>query len=152
MLFTEHPQRALIQPTKSEYLQLKPIQMTLGDLIRTDYCHEAISVEMVELLTPNVQRLKTHATILDLLTQCFRVFDPTLKIHPFGSNVYSFNGSKTNYNILIDTRKCSFKHKSIGLFSSFGISFFHREVRKISGIITAFIFTVFCHIKRSERI
>lgn len=79
--------------------------MTLGDLIRTDQCNETISLEMIEILTPNVQRLKTGATILNLFTKCVKIVDLTLKVHPFGLAVYGFGGSKGNYNVLIDTRK-----------------------------------------------
>lgn len=110
-------------------VQIKSMQMTLGDLIRTDHCYEAISLEMSELLTPNVQRIKTHVTILDLVTQCVRSFDPTLKVHPFGSNVYGFSGSNTNNDILIDTRKYSTKILFFLINRTFDLNFM-QENRK----------------------
>lgn len=83
--------------------------MTLGDLIRTDQCYDAISKKTTELLAPNFQRRKIELTILDLMTQCVKAFDPKLNVHPFGSAVYGLCGAKGNYNILVDTRKCAQK-------------------------------------------
>lgn len=87
------------------------IAMTLGDLIRTDQCYNAISKKMTELLTPNFQRRKFELTILDLMTQCIKAFDSKLDVHPFGSAVYGLCGTTSNYNILVDTRKCLHSNK-----------------------------------------
>lgn len=80
-------------------------QMTLGDLIRTDTCMEAISQEMVDLMTRTDERVNAEADILAIMNQSIQLFDPTLKVIPFGSSAYGFSGSKTNYDLLIDTRK-----------------------------------------------
>lgn len=79
--------------------------MTLGDLIRTDQCYDAISMKTTELLAPNILRRKYEHTILDLMAQCVKAFDPTLNVHPFGSAEYGICGAKNNYNILVDTRE-----------------------------------------------
>lgn len=79
--------------------------MTLGDLIRTDQCYDAISKRTTELLTTNIQRRKIELIILDLMAQCIKAFDPTLNVRPFGSSVYGICDAKSNYNLLVDTRK-----------------------------------------------
>ncbi|XP_055326064.1 uncharacterized protein LOC129579895 isoform X2 [Sitodiplosis mosellana] len=88
-------------------VNIKPIDMlmTLGDLIRTDRCFEAISVEMVNFMTRTDQRIQCEKKILDILTKAVNLFDPFLKVLSFGSVEYSFSGPNTNYNLLIDTRK-----------------------------------------------
>lgn len=88
-----------------EPIKLPTISMTLGDLIRTDQCYDAISKKTTELLASNFQRCKIELTILDLMTQCIKAFDPKLNVHPFGSAVYGLCGAKGNYNILVDTRE-----------------------------------------------
>lgn len=89
-------------PTK---LVKQPMPMTLGDSIRTSNCQEAISLEIVDFITCTNQRSEYEAHILHIFTQSIQMFDPKLKVTPIGSIVYGFHGSKTNYNILIDTRK-----------------------------------------------
>lgn len=81
------------------------MSMTLGDLIRTTQCYDAISKKTIELLAPNFQRRKFESNILDLMTQCVKAFDPNLNVLPFGSAAYGLCGADSNYNILIDTRK-----------------------------------------------
>lgn len=80
--------------------------MTLGDLIRTDQCYDEISKKTTDLLALNLQRRKMECNILDLMTQCINGFDSKLRVHPYGSAAYGICGTKSNYNILIDTRKC----------------------------------------------
>lgn len=88
-------------------VNIKPIDifMTLGDMIRTDRCFEAISLQMVDFMTRTNQRTQDEANILELLTTAVNSFDRALKVLPFGSVEYSFSGSNTNYNILVDTRE-----------------------------------------------
>lgn len=77
--------------------------MTLGDLIRTERCFEAISVEMVGFMTRTDQRSKYEDKMFEIVKKAVVLFDPVLKVMPFGSVEYGFSGA--NYNILIDTRK-----------------------------------------------
>lgn len=88
-------------------INIKPIDMlmTLGDLIRTDRCFEAISMGMVDLMTRSDQRIQCEKKILEIVTKAVTWFDPNLLVVPFGSVEYGFSGSSTNYNILIDTRE-----------------------------------------------
>lgn len=96
-----------ISEPEENIVNIKPIDifMTLGDLIRTDRCFEAISVQMVDFMTRTDQRTQAEANILELLTCAVNLFDPLLKVLPFGSVEYTFSGTNTNYNIFIDTRK-----------------------------------------------
>lgn len=88
-------------------IQIKPIDMfmTLGDLIRTNQCYESISLEMVNFMSRTNQRIQYEENILQILAKAVNSFDPLLKVATFGSVEYSFSGTNTNYNILIDTRK-----------------------------------------------
>lgn len=96
------PQKA---PTNGVAVKLPSIAMTLGDLIRTNQCYDAISKKTTELLAPDFHRCKNELIILDLMTKCIKTFDSTLSVHPFGSAIYDLCGAKSNYNILVDTRK-----------------------------------------------
>lgn len=102
-LILASPPKAIVERI-SQPIKIKPLPMTLGDLIRTDQCYRAITIQMVEFLTPTAQRRQFEQTILESMSQCFKAFDPVLKVHPCGSVAYGFGGTKTNYNILIDTR------------------------------------------------
>lgn len=92
-------------------MQLSTITMTLGDLIRTEQCYDAISKKTTELLATNFQRRKIELIIFDLMTQCIKAFDPALNVHPFGSAAYGLCGAKSNYNLLVDTRKYTQRKK-----------------------------------------
>lgn len=96
-----------ISEPEEKIVIIKPLDifMTLGDLIRTDRCFEAISVQMVDFTTLTDQRTQFEANILELLTYAMDLFDPALKVLPFGSVEYGFCGTNTNYNVLIDTRE-----------------------------------------------
>ncbi|XP_031625839.1 uncharacterized protein LOC116342388 [Contarinia nasturtii] len=95
------------QDPEENVVNIKPIDtfMTLGDLIRTDRCFEAISLEMTDFMTQTDQRFQSEMKILNLLKYVVNSFDSALKVLPFGSVEYGFSGANTNYNILIDTRK-----------------------------------------------
>lgn len=88
-------------------VNIKPIDtlMTLGDLIRTERCFEAISMEMIDFMARSDQRVQHEVNILKLVEGAVNAFDSALKLLPFGSAEYGFGGTNTNYNILIDTRK-----------------------------------------------
>lgn len=88
--------------------RLQSVPLTLGDWIRTDQCLKAISLEMADFLNRSEQRITFESEILAILSQSVHFFDPALKVLPFGSTDYGFGGSKTNYNLLIDTRKSLF--------------------------------------------
>ena len=60
---------------------------------------------MVDLMTRSDQRVQCEKKILDVVTKAVNLFDPNLKVMPFGSVEYGFSGSNTNYNILVDTRE-----------------------------------------------
>lgn len=85
--------------------KLPSIEMTLGDLIRTDQCYDAISKKTTELLASNFQRRKFEFIIFDFMTKCIKKFDASLNVHIFGSAMYDLCGAKSNYNLLVDTRK-----------------------------------------------
>lgn len=79
--------------------------MTLGDLIRTDRCFDAIAQQMDDFITRSEHREQVQSNILLVLTRAVNSFDPALNVLPFGSVEYTFGGANTNYNILVDTRK-----------------------------------------------
>lgn len=97
------PQAACAEPKPNDFFKIKPIQMTLSDLIRTDQCDETTSLEMIEIPTPNVQRLETEATILIYLHNVSKYLIQRLKkIHLVQLCMDLVDG---NYNVLIDTRE-----------------------------------------------
>lgn len=106
VLFVKGSSQKVSTETNGVASKAPAVSMTLGDLIRTEQCYDEISKKTTELLGLNFQRRKIEVTILDLMTQCVNAFDPKLRVHPFGSAAYGLCGPKSNYNILIDTRRC----------------------------------------------
>lgn len=78
-----------------------------GDQFEDELLHEA-----AELLARSQTRIEWENKILHSLISLLKSFDPMLKLEPIGSSIYGFGGSKTNFNVFINTSKYSMQLKT----------------------------------------
>lgn len=75
------------------------------DAIKTDKVSEAILEEMIDFISRTETRVQNEKEILQILAPHLKKLDSKLNIIPFGSSMYGFGGSKTNFNILVKSGK-----------------------------------------------
>lgn len=125
-------------------------------MIRTDGCLEAISVEMVDFMTRTDQRVQTETEILEMVNQSVQSFDSALKVIPFGSVAYGFGGTKTDFNILVDTREYFFVQSEfdgvirINFIEKIKNSCNNRQITEVNGPSNSIIRKIPWHFKYSE--
>lgn len=77
----------------------------LENIIDVDNVFGSIKTEMTRLLSRSQNRTKQETQIIDLLSFYFSMIDDSINVAAFGSAVYGFGGTNTNFNILIKTSK-----------------------------------------------
>lgn len=87
---------------------------TIDEAIKNEKIYELIANELEKVSLRTDDRVRNEARILGLLKHQFKLFDRTLELTPFGSTTFGFGASNSNYNIFVDTRKCSFLKILIG--------------------------------------
>lgn len=102
LLFTEEP--IIVQPITNVTLPTMPLN-DLKNLIENENIFKQIANEAKNLECRNNDRVYKEARILEILRHYLENFDRNLNLLTFGSSTYGFGGDKTNFNILIDTRK-----------------------------------------------
>lgn len=58
-----------------------------------------------ECIFRTAQRIAYETKIINILSHYIKAFDSTLRLKIFGSTTYGFGGSRTNFNILVNTGK-----------------------------------------------
>lgn len=81
---------------------------TIDEAIKNGKIYESITNELEKVSLRSEERIRHESRILGLLKHQFKLFDRTLALIPFGSTTFGYAGSNSNYNILVDTRKCQF--------------------------------------------
>lgn len=105
----------IVRPIVNVILPTMPFD-DLKKLIDDGNIFKQIAIEAKGLECRNNDRVYKEARILEVLRHYLQNFDSKLNLLTFGSSTYGFGGGKTNFNILIDTRKLdlsSYHHWSI---------------------------------------
>lgn len=74
----------------------------LKNVINIEQFSRTISSKTVDLINRMVGRCFNEIEIVALLTRYLKIFNPSLKVMPFGSATFGFGGSTTNFNILVN--------------------------------------------------
>lgn len=77
------------------------ILQELAKLLTEQSVFQLIFSTAIDLTSRMIRRPFDEIQITALLMHYFHLFDPKLKILPFGSATYGFAGSNTNFNILV---------------------------------------------------
>lgn len=87
--------------------QISAVTTNLRNCINVDHVSRAVTAKIIDLTNRTAQRISNEKQILELLAGYLKQqqIDSTVRLMPFGSATYGFDGSSTNFNILIDTSK-----------------------------------------------
>lgn len=111
-----------------------PVQCTPNrqeNVTKTEYLSKLAKVEMKSILSRSEARARDEEEIFHNLSYYFYTIDSTAEIARFGSAVYGFGGSKTNFNILAvsGVKESNF----VGLLDRLEVPMFCRnEIRKLT--------------------
>lgn len=75
----------------------------LQDIIKVKEVGQATVARIIDLTTRTEDRIRFETQILTSLKCFFNGRDSKLEVSAFGSSTYGFGGSKTNFNVLINT-------------------------------------------------